>query len=42
MSTLIDLLKNIGLSEKEAVTYLINLKVGTNPASVIADRKSVV
>jgi len=36
MHSLIDLLRNIGLSEKEALTYLINLKVGTNPASVIA------
>ena len=41
MSTLIDLLKNIGLSEKEAVTYLINLKVGTNPASVIAKNAEI-
>ncbi|MBN1494149.1 hypothetical protein JW911_00215 [Candidatus Peregrinibacteria bacterium] len=41
MSTLISLLKNIGLSEKEAVTYLINLKVGTNPASVIAKNAEI-
>ncbi|MBU1446547.1 hypothetical protein KKD70_04785 [Patescibacteria group bacterium] len=36
MYSLIKLLRNIGLSEKEAVTYCITLKVGSNPASVIA------
>ena len=36
MYDLIQLLLKIGLTEKEAQTYLINLKVGTNPASVIA------
>jgi sugar-specific transcriptional regulator TrmB len=36
MQNLIQILKNIGLSEKEAITYCTNLKIGTNPASVIA------
>jgi sugar-specific transcriptional regulator TrmB len=36
MYSLIKLLRNIGLSEKEAVTYCVTLKVGSNPASVIA------
>lgn len=36
MHSLIQLLRNIGLSEKEAVTYCANLKIGTNPASTIA------
>jgi sugar-specific transcriptional regulator TrmB len=36
MNRLTQILKNIGLSEKESTTYLSNLKVGTNPASVIA------
>jgi len=36
MYSLIKLLRNIGLSEKEAVTYCITLKVGSNPASIIA------
>lgn len=36
MNRLTQILKNIGLTEKESTTYLSNLKVGTNPASVIA------
>jgi len=36
MYSLIKLLRNIGLSEKEAVTYCVTLKVGSNPASIIA------
>ena len=36
MNSLISLLRNIGLSEKESQVYLISLKVGTNPASIIA------
>ena len=36
MYSLIKLLRNIGLSEKEAVTYCIALKIGPNPASIIA------
>jgi len=30
------LLKNIGLSDKEAIIYLVSLKLGSNPASIIA------
>lgn len=36
MYGLIQLLLKIGLTEKEAQAYLVCLKVGTNPASVIA------
>lgn len=36
MYGLVNLLLKIGLTEKEAQTYLICLKVGTNPASIIA------
>lgn len=36
MYSLIRLLLQIGLTEKEAQVYLISLKVGSNPASVIA------
>lgn len=36
MYNLIELLRNIGLSEKEAITYCTNLKIGTHPASTIA------
>ncbi|MCD6109961.1 hypothetical protein J7J83_04350 [bacterium] len=36
MYSLIQLLLKIGLTEKEAQTYLTSLKVGTNPASIIA------
>lgn len=38
MYSLIRLLLQIGLTEKEALAYLISLKVGSNPASVIAKR----
>jgi len=41
MYDLIQLLLNIGLTEKEAQTYLTSLKVGTNPASVIARRSGL-
>lgn len=36
MYGLVNLLLKIGLTEKEAQAYLVCLKVGTNPASVIA------
>ncbi len=36
MYSLIKLLQQIGLSEKESKAYLITLKIGTNPASTIA------
>lgn len=36
MYSLIKLLQQIGLSEKESKAYLIALKIGTNPASTIA------
>ena len=36
MHSLIELLRNIGLTEKEAITYCTNLKIGTHPASTIA------
>lgn len=35
------LLRNIGLSEKEAITYLENLRIGTNPASIIAKNSNL-
>jgi len=41
MYGLMQLLTKIGLTEKEAKAYLISLKVGTNPASVIASRSEV-
>jgi sugar-specific transcriptional regulator TrmB len=41
MYDLIQLLTTIGLTEKEAKVYLISLKVGTNPASVIASRSEL-
>ncbi|MBA4336239.1 hypothetical protein C0416_00510 [bacterium] len=41
MYSLIQLLTKIGLTEKEAKAYLISLKVGTNPASVIASRSEL-
>lgn len=41
MNELQQLLRNIGLSEKEAITYLINLKIGTNPASIIAKKSEL-
>lgn len=33
---LVKLLQSIGLSEKEAVTYVVSLKIGTSPASIIS------
>ncbi len=36
MYSLINLLQQIGLTEKESKAYLITLKIGTNPASIIA------
>jgi sugar-specific transcriptional regulator TrmB len=41
MGSLIDLLQEIGLTEKEALTYLISLKIGANPASVIAKHSEI-
>jgi sugar-specific transcriptional regulator TrmB len=36
MYSLVKLLRLIGLSEKEALTYLVCLKIGTNPTSIIS------
>lgn len=36
MHSLVNLLLNIGLTEKESKAYLVSLKIGTNPASIIA------
>jgi len=41
MSSLKELLRNIGLTDKEAQTYLISLKVGSNPASIIAKNTEI-
>lgn len=41
MNELKQLLRNIGLSEKEAITYLENLRIGTNPASIIAKHSNI-
>lgn len=36
MHSLIEILQQIGLTEKESKAYIISLKIGTNPASIIA------
>lgn len=36
MYSLIKILQQIGLTEKESKAYIITLKIGTNPASIIA------
>jgi sugar-specific transcriptional regulator TrmB len=41
MLTLIHLLRNIGLSEKEAIIYCVNFQIGANPASVIAKKSEL-
>lgn len=41
MYDLMQLLMKIGLSDKEAKIYLVSLKVGTNPASIIAKRSEL-
>ncbi len=41
MYSLIELLRKIGLTEKEAVTYCTNLKIGTHPASTIARKAQI-
>ena len=41
MYNLVELLRNIGLSEKEAIAYCTNLKIGTHPASTIARKAQI-
>lgn len=41
MQTLIHMLRSIGLSEKEAIIYCVNFRIGPNPASVIAKQSKL-